>query len=292
MVLTPSGGLLEYSEKGITGDDPKAFQPTLYLYLPDFVLGPPTAATDKKHKFSVEGMRKSASGKSASKGFRKSKEVAYTFKARSHGELMSWWEKIDSVVKSSCMCFYSIISVWTDLIRSATNTPHHTQSREPSNATVASVGYSSRGSTLESDSYRDTDSVLTEREETRSHPDTLIAETPEGSVITRPVGVHDTTATEEDHYTDAESEVSEDWSAGDGSSVEDEEENARMESTGKVEHVTFVDSKPSSVALGQHEVESVHSRDTSAAQENSGLPAYMSGSSGYVSDEVHLQSSC
>ena len=105
MVLTPAGGLLEYPATGIIGDDPKAFQPTLYLYLPDFVLGPPTAATDKKHKFSVEGMRKAASGRSASKGFRKNKEVAWTFKARSHGELMSWWEKIDAIVKSSCASF-------------------------------------------------------------------------------------------------------------------------------------------------------------------------------------------
>lgn len=51
--------------------------------------------------------------------------------------------------------------------------------------------------------------------------------------------------------------------------------------TGKGEHVSFADdSKPSSIALGQHdELESVHSKDAPSAQ---GLPAYM-GTAAYVS---------
>jgi len=112
MVLTPAGFIHEYGETGITGEDPKAFQPTLSLYLPDYTLSAPADATDKKHKFSLIGQRKSASGKDASHGFRKNKEVAYTFKARSHGELMSWWEKLDHLTKRSRK--YSAMLVQSD----------------------------------------------------------------------------------------------------------------------------------------------------------------------------------
>ena len=51
--------------------------------------------------------------------------------------------------------------------------------------------------------------------------------------------------------------------------------------TGKGEHVSFADdSKPSSIALGQHdELDTVHSKGASSAQ---GLPAYM-GTAAYVS---------
>lgn len=82
MILTPAGFLHEYPASGISGDDPKAFQSSLSLYLPDYTLSAPAGAGDKKHKLSLVGQRKSASGKEASHGFRRNKEVAYTFKAR------------------------------------------------------------------------------------------------------------------------------------------------------------------------------------------------------------------
>lgn len=104
-VLTPSGFLHCYPKEGLgNADKTEDFKPKLSLYLPEFTLGPPTEAKAKKHKFHLTSLREQASGKDASRGLfglGKKKNVAYSFKAKSHEELLAWWDALDKVTKAS-----------------------------------------------------------------------------------------------------------------------------------------------------------------------------------------------
>jgi PH domain/BAR-like domain len=94
-VLTPAGYLHEY-----TSSDPLAQNtPTFSLFLPACTLGPPSSATTaKSHKFHVEG-KKDASGLQKSTSILgKRSQSAYTFRARSHEELMEWWNDLRMLV--------------------------------------------------------------------------------------------------------------------------------------------------------------------------------------------------
>jgi len=94
-VLTPSGYLHEYA----SSDPSQATHPLWSLFLPACTLGPPSSATtSQSHKFHIEGRKDgtSAYGKTPSSGgsslFKMGKsETAYTFRARSHEEMMEWW---------------------------------------------------------------------------------------------------------------------------------------------------------------------------------------------------------
>ncbi len=94
-VLTPSGYLHEYT----SSDPASAHHPVWSLFLPACTLGPPSSATtSRSHKFHIEGRKDgtSAYGKTPGSsghsflGLGKS-ETAYTFRARSHDEMMEWW---------------------------------------------------------------------------------------------------------------------------------------------------------------------------------------------------------
>lgn len=90
-VLTPAGYLHEY-----TNSDPYAqSHPTFSLFLPACTLGPPSSAnTIRSHKFHIEG-KKDASGLQKSTSLLgKRGNNAYTFRARSHEELMEWWNDL------------------------------------------------------------------------------------------------------------------------------------------------------------------------------------------------------
>ncbi|KAF9519673.1 hypothetical protein BS47DRAFT_1374988 [Hydnum rufescens UP504] len=94
-VLTPAGYLHEYASS-----DPLAQNsPTFSLFLPACTLGPPSSATTaKSHKFHVEG-KKDASGLQKSTSILgKRSQSAYTFRARSHEELMEWWNDLRMLV--------------------------------------------------------------------------------------------------------------------------------------------------------------------------------------------------
>ena len=98
-VLTPSGYLHEHG----SSDPTKHPQPELSLFLPECTLGPPSTMAAKSHKFHIEG-RKVAGNQSAvpSKGLASlgmGREHAYTFRARSHEEMMEWWNDIKQLSK-------------------------------------------------------------------------------------------------------------------------------------------------------------------------------------------------
>lgn len=98
-VLTPAGYLHEYA----TSDPYSQQHPIFSLFLPACTLGPPsTSSTSKSHKFHIEGKRSSAPANSAG-GHMPFKipgqnETAYTFRSRSHDEMMEWWNDLRMLV--------------------------------------------------------------------------------------------------------------------------------------------------------------------------------------------------
>lgn len=98
-VLTPAGYLHEYA----TSDPYSQQHPIFSLFLPACTLGPPsTSSTSKSHKFHIEGKRSSAPANSAG-GHIPFKipgqnETAYTFRSRSHDEMMEWWNDLRMLV--------------------------------------------------------------------------------------------------------------------------------------------------------------------------------------------------
>ncbi|KAG7571147.1 hypothetical protein FFLO_00972 [Filobasidium floriforme] len=100
-VLTPSGYLHEYA----SSDPSHATHPVWSLFLPACTLGPPSSPnTTQSHKFHIEGRKDgtSAYGKTPSHTgslFKMGKsETAYTFRARSHDEMMEWWNDVRMLV--------------------------------------------------------------------------------------------------------------------------------------------------------------------------------------------------
>lgn len=91
-VLTPAGYLHEH------GSSDHTRHPTaeLSLFLPECTLGAPSTASATTHKFHIEG-RKLGGGQTG--GFSLGREYAYTFRARSHEELMEWWNDIKQLSK-------------------------------------------------------------------------------------------------------------------------------------------------------------------------------------------------
>lgn len=89
-VLTAAGYLHEFSSS-----DPKvSLVPTFSLFLPACTLGPPSSVSrDKSHKFHIEG-KKNGTGTIRGGSILSKKEHAYTFRARSHDEMMEWWNDI------------------------------------------------------------------------------------------------------------------------------------------------------------------------------------------------------
>jgi hypothetical protein len=100
-VLTPAGFLHEYS----SSDPAASAHPMFSLFLPACTLGPPAAPTARSHKFHIEG-RKDGAGTTKSGSFRERLPAslagglgghsahAYSFRARSHEDMMEWWNDI------------------------------------------------------------------------------------------------------------------------------------------------------------------------------------------------------
>lgn len=98
-VLTPAGYLHEYA----TSDPYSQQSPVFSLFLPACTLGPPSSSqTSKSHKFHIEGKRSSAPAHSAGAGvpfkLPGKNETAYTFRSRSHDEMMEWWNDLRMLV--------------------------------------------------------------------------------------------------------------------------------------------------------------------------------------------------
>jgi hypothetical protein len=98
-VLTPAGYLHEYS----SSDPTTATHPVWSLFLPACTLGPPSsAATAKSHKFHIEGRKDGTSAFGKTPGgrglFHSASETAFTFRARSHEEMMEVWNDLRMLV--------------------------------------------------------------------------------------------------------------------------------------------------------------------------------------------------
>ena len=96
-VLTSAGYLHEYA----SSDASTATHPIWSLFLPACTLGPPSSATTaKSHKFHIEGRKDgtSAYGKSGGKSFFSGSDTAFTFRARSHEEMMELWNDLRMLV--------------------------------------------------------------------------------------------------------------------------------------------------------------------------------------------------
>ncbi|TYJ52171.1 hypothetical protein B9479_007216 [Cryptococcus floricola] len=97
-VLTPAGYLHEYA----SSDPSTATHPVWSLFLPACTLGPPSsAATAKSHKFHIEGRKDgtSAYGKTpGGRGLFRGSDTAFTFRARSHEEMMEVWNDLRMLV--------------------------------------------------------------------------------------------------------------------------------------------------------------------------------------------------
>lgn len=95
-VLTPAGFLHEYS----SSDPNQCAAPIWSLFLPACTLGPPSSAsTAKSHKFHIEARKDgtSAFGKTPGGKLFGGNE-AYTFRARSHEEMMEVWNDLRMLV--------------------------------------------------------------------------------------------------------------------------------------------------------------------------------------------------
>jgi hypothetical protein len=91
-VLTPAGYLHEYASS-----DPKAKpSPVFSLFLPACTLGPPSSqnGTTKSHKFHIEGRKDGTGTLSGSFRLPGRSAHAFTFRARSHEDMMEWWNDV------------------------------------------------------------------------------------------------------------------------------------------------------------------------------------------------------
>ncbi|VDB92044.1 unnamed protein product [Peniophora sp. CBMAI 1063] len=94
-VLTAAGFLHEFS----SSDPSVGTSPTFSLFLPLCTLGPASAPNARSHKFHIEGGRDgqgtTKSGSIRQKmGMKSSSGHAWSFRARSHDEMMEWWNDI------------------------------------------------------------------------------------------------------------------------------------------------------------------------------------------------------
>lgn len=103
-VLTPSGYLHEHK----SSDPTKHGEPEMSIFLPNCILGPTAPVGAKSFKWHVEGKRNTSGGHHVGslRKVRNSlhigrKEIAFSFKARTHAEMMQWWELMQHPAKAS-----------------------------------------------------------------------------------------------------------------------------------------------------------------------------------------------
>ncbi|GAA5921700.1 hypothetical protein JCM1841_007095 [Sporobolomyces salmonicolor] len=124
-VLTPSG----YLHERRSSNQADTAAPGFSLFLPECSLGAPAKETDRSHKFHVEGnkaVRSSFESKMKNTLRFGGKEIAYTFRARTHAEMVGWWEECDRLSRDT---------------KTATETHPVVVQRDPVAAAVTNIGY-------------------------------------------------------------------------------------------------------------------------------------------------------
>lgn len=95
-VLTPAGFLHEYENSDASGGKGPVFS----LFLPLCTLGPASTSTSKAHKFFIEGKKDGTGTTKIGGSMRRSLSLSgktahgWSFRARSHEEMMEWWNDI------------------------------------------------------------------------------------------------------------------------------------------------------------------------------------------------------
>jgi hypothetical protein len=90
-VLTSSGFLHEFS----SSDPAQATSPLFSLFLPLCTLGPAASSSAKSHKFHIEGRKDGAgSTKTGSLRIGRRSQHAWSFRSRSHDDMMEWWNDV------------------------------------------------------------------------------------------------------------------------------------------------------------------------------------------------------
>ncbi|KAM0791800.1 hypothetical protein ACM66B_004063 [Microbotryomycetes sp. NB124-2] len=93
-ILTPAGYLHEFASSDIS----KHSVPELSLFLPECTLGAPTNPNARSHKFHIEG-KKAFGGDVGQKNGLFSMDANFTFRARSHDEMLEWWNDCKQLSK-------------------------------------------------------------------------------------------------------------------------------------------------------------------------------------------------
>ncbi|GAA5886009.1 hypothetical protein JCM6882_004231 [Rhodosporidiobolus microsporus] len=122
--LTPSG----YLHVRNSSNPADTTTPTFSLFLPECSLSAPSKESAKSHKFSVEGnkaVKSSAEAKLKNTLRFGGKEIAYTFRARTHAEMVGWWEALDQLSRDT----------------KAGTTSSAKVSRDPVGVAIANIGY-------------------------------------------------------------------------------------------------------------------------------------------------------
>lgn len=87
-----------YLHEHASSDMTKHPNPELSLFLPECTLGAPTNPNARSHKFHIEG-KKAVGGDVGQKNGLWSMDASFTFRARSHDELMEWWNDCKQLSK-------------------------------------------------------------------------------------------------------------------------------------------------------------------------------------------------
>ncbi|GAA5909742.1 SLM1 family PH domain-containing protein [Sporobolomyces salmoneus] len=93
-ILTPAGYLHEH----LSSDLSKHPNPELSLFLPECTLGAPTNPNARSHKFHIEG-KKAIGGDVGQKNGLFALDASFTFRARSHDEMLEWWNDCKQLSK-------------------------------------------------------------------------------------------------------------------------------------------------------------------------------------------------
>ncbi|GAA5993828.1 hypothetical protein JCM5350_006510 [Sporobolomyces pararoseus] len=93
-ILTPAGYLHEH----LSSDLSKHPNPELSLFLPECTLGAPTNPNARSHKFHIEG-KKAIGGDVGQKNGIFALDASFTFRARSHDEMLEWWNDCKQLSK-------------------------------------------------------------------------------------------------------------------------------------------------------------------------------------------------